>query len=165
MLIVGLGHPTQEGTATACASTSVLMSAVFLVYVQQLKGWLLKYIGVAVGSSMVGAYVGCVSSQAICRVYVLSGPVLTDCFRFQAFASRLSPVSINFFVGGMLAMCAVLAVVPVRFDFTFSLTFCSRFAISERVSTFERTFEHTLSRRFELTFSVNVADRSSGVLR
>lgn len=91
MLIVGLGHPTQEGTATACASTSVLMSAVFLVYVQQLRGWMLKYIGVAVASSMVGAYTGC------------------------AFASSLSPVSINFFVGGMLVICAVLAVVPSFF--------------------------------------------------
>ena len=65
MLIVGLGHPTQEGTATACASTSVLMSAVFLVYVQQLRGWMLKYIGVAVASSMVGAYTGCAFASSL----------------------------------------------------------------------------------------------------
>ena len=64
------------------------MSAVFLVYVQQLEAWMLKYVGVAVSSSMVGAYTGC------------------------AFASSLSPISINFFVGFMLVVCAVLAVVP-----------------------------------------------------
>jgi uncharacterized membrane protein YfcA len=67
------------------------MSAVFLVYVQNLRAWMLKYIGVAVASSMVGAYTGC------------------------AFASSLSPVSINFFVGFMLVVCAVLAVVPSFF--------------------------------------------------
>ena len=64
------------------------MSAVFLVYVQQLEAWMLKYVGVAVSSSIVGAYTGC------------------------AFASSLSPISINFFVGFMLVVCAVLAVVP-----------------------------------------------------
>jgi uncharacterized membrane protein YfcA len=67
------------------------MSAVFLVYVQNLRAWMLKYIAVAVASSMVGAYTGC------------------------AFASSLSPVSINFFVGFMLVVCAVLAVVPSFF--------------------------------------------------
>lgn len=80
-----------QGTATACASTSVLMSAVFLVYVQNMEAWMLKYVGVAVASSMVGAYTGC------------------------AFASSLSPISINFFVGFMLVVCAVLAVVPSFF--------------------------------------------------
>lgn len=67
------------------------MSAVFLVYVQNLRAWMLKYVAVAVGASMVGAYTGC------------------------AFASSLSPVSINFFVGFMLVICAVLAVVPSFF--------------------------------------------------
>lgn len=67
------------------------MSAVFLVFVQNLKKEMLKYIGVAIASSMFGAYTGC------------------------AFASSLSPVSINFFVGGMLVVCAVLAVVPSFF--------------------------------------------------
>ena len=58
MLIVGLEHSTQGGTATACASTSVLMTAVFLVYCHHLRKEILGYIAVGVASSTVGAAAG-----------------------------------------------------------------------------------------------------------
>ena len=111
MLIVGLEHSTQGGTATACASTSVLMTAVFLVYCHHLRKEILGYIAVGVASSTVGAAAG----QAFASKLGSATPLRQRCDRSGSLTSvcgACRPVSVNFFVGLTLMVCAVLAVVP-----------------------------------------------------
>ena len=90
MLIVFLGHQVGPGTATACACTSVLMAAVLLVFIAggHAQWKFAKYIGVACGSSALGAIMG------------------------SKFALKLDPVSVHFFVGAILGMCAFVATAP-----------------------------------------------------
>ena len=109
MLIVGLEHSTQGGTATACASTSVLMTAVFLVYCHHLRKEILGYIAVGVASSTVGAAAG----QAFAsKLGSAPPPCANDATGSLTRVCVRRPVSVNFFVGVTLMVCAVLAVVP-----------------------------------------------------
>ena len=90
MMIVFLDHEVGPGTATACACTSFLMATVLVIYLAfgHARWFVAKYVCVACVSSACGAIAG------------------------SKFALKLDPVKIHFFVGGVLSICALLAIVP-----------------------------------------------------